>query len=134
MNRSPHVDVLFPSFLGLYFDESKWTEKTTMSCFFSALSKVFNASLYVFCGFQNHYNDYNMLFHKPFKSHSTFVTIVARVDSKIISTAAYVVDGSIEYLKIARLLYLWIFQSITPFGERELSKIVSRNAMFSVSA
>lgn len=109
---------------------------STNVLFFSVLSKVFNALLYVFCSFQNHRNDYNMPFHKPFESHSTFVTFVARFDSKMISTAAYVVSGSIEYryLKIARLFYLWIFQSITPFGKRELSKIVSRHTMFSVSA
>jgi hypothetical protein len=49
-----------------------------MSCLSSALSKAINASLYVVCGFQNHYNDYNMLFHKPFKSYSTFVTFLLR--------------------------------------------------------
>ena len=109
------------------------TLSTNVLLLFCALEK-FNASLYVFRGFQNHRNDYNMLFHKPFESHSTFVTFVARFDSKMITTAAYVVGDSTEYLKNARLFYLWIFQSITPFGERELSKIVSRNAMFSVSA
>ena len=47
-----------------------------------------------------------MLFYKSFESDSTFVTFVARFDSEMITTAAYVVGGSTEYLKIARLLSL----------------------------
>jgi hypothetical protein len=105
--KCPICKWMFCSFMSsAYILTSLNVEKEqSMSCLSSALSKAFNASLYVLCGFRNHYDDYSILFHNPFKSHSIFVTFVARVDSKTILTAAYVAGGSVEYLTVVRFIF-----------------------------